>query len=252
MMRRLLALVAIALLAAPGLARAASPAIIGASAQQREALDHVLAGMPGTAIQSIGLRTGAGTKGLNPPGTVLLSVHAAGGDPLRNLWEEWMLGAAFRDASAAGHLTPVTAVVTDVDARRVPKPSTTGPPSSGPAARAQLERSVRAAVAASGATLKNITLLAPRGLAVAARLQTSDPGGFLENQAIRLVNRMNAIHPVGWYLELVDGKGAKAWIGQVSAPAGYEGEWLRSDLQGCDPFAHPKMTGYKPPPCPAL
>jgi hypothetical protein len=40
--------------------------------------------------------------------------------------------------------------------------------------------------------------------------------------------------------------------GQVSAPAGYEGEWLRKDLQGCDPFDHPHGAGYNPPPCPAL
>ena len=251
-MRRLLLAATIALLMAPGLARAASPSIVGASPRQREALDRVLAGMPGTAIDRIVLRSATGTKGLNPPGTVLLTVHASGGDPLRNLWEEWMLGAAFRDASAVGHLTLVTAVATDVDARSLPKPSTAGPPPTGALARARLERSVRAAVAASGATLENMTLLAPRGLAVSARLQTSDPGGFLENQAIPLVKRMNAIHPVGWYLELVDGKGVRAWVAQVSAPAGYGGEWFRNDLEGCDPFGYPQTPGYKPPPCPAL
>lgn len=250
-MRRLLLVAAIATLLAPGLAQAAVPSIVGASPKQREVLDHVLAGMPGTAIDRIVLRSATATKGLNRAGTVLLTVHASGGDPLRNLWEEWMLGAAFRDASAAGHLRLVTAVATDVDARRLPKPSIAVPPS-GPAARARLERSVRAAVAASGARLEDLTLLAPRGLAVSARLQISDPAGFLENQAVPLVNRMNALHPVGWYLELVDGRGVKAWVAQVSAPAGYEGEWFRSDLEGCDPFANAQTPGYQPAPCPAL
>jgi hypothetical protein len=249
--RRSLLIAALALLVTSVAAQASSPEIHGASVKQRHALDQVLAGLPGTAIDAIGLQTATGTKGVSPRGTILLTVRAGGGDPLRNLWEEWMLGAAFRDASAAAHLTPVTAVATDVDTRRVPKPSAAAPPPAGPDAQAKLERQVRAAVAASGATLKSITLLAPRGLAVAARLQTSDPGGFLENQALPLVNRMNAIHPVGWYLELDDHKG-KAWVGEVSAPAGYEGEWFRSDLQGCDPFGHQQPAGYTPAACPAL
>jgi hypothetical protein len=45
---------------APGLPRAAFPAISGASGKERQALDRVLAGMPATAIDRISRRTASG------------------------------------------------------------------------------------------------------------------------------------------------------------------------------------------------
>jgi hypothetical protein len=63
---------------------------------------------------------------------------------------------------------------------------------------------------------------------------------------------MNATYRACWYLELAEQNDAAARVGPVSAPAGYEGEWLRKDLQGCDPFDHPHRAGYNPPPRPAL
>ena len=237
------------LLVGAGSVAAAPPVIVGGTTKQQRVLAELLAGMPNTRISTIVIRAGTNPKAMAPPGTVLIKLHARAQQTLQTVWEEWLLGGAFRELSLRDGLPRVAAVATDDDASRVPDLAdrSTNPQ---PSARLPFARSVAAAIQTSGARLERLTILTVGGFAPAAYFEADDPAAFLKDRLMPLERRLNELTAAGWYLELDDATGRRAWAGRNVPAAGTGGRWVRPDLEGCDPpWSYP--AGYVAPPCPA-
>ena len=225
--------------------------IVGGSAEQRELLREILAGMGETRIEAI--RIGKPDKGWKPFGEndVALAVTTAGQHDFRAEWEAWIVAGVFRDRSREQNLPGVVVLEVSDDASRIdPGPNSPRPPRGDADA---IAAEIRRAAADARASVKELALLRPDGIAPAVTLEVPDPAAFLKN---RLASFLDATDPwparsEGRYVEVVDEDGRWAFRAGNSTRLSMGGSGARRGLEGCDPIVHSRPHGYEPPPCPA-
>jgi hypothetical protein len=223
--------------------------ITGASEAQRRELRWVLAGMGESRVTSVHVdTTRAPMKGAG------LGLDARGGkEDRRAAWEQMLLAAVFRDRSAERGLPRVV---------WVSSPQMLGgasiayrPPLRvrlfGRADGRRVAARIRRAASLSGASLDQLILLQPNGLAPVIRLRVRDPVRFLRERYERFLAALDEdrIHYEGEFFELVDREGRPIWRTYGVARIHWGGHWARSDLASCWRETTRRPRGRSPAPC---
>lgn len=235
----------------------ASLPIEGASPEQQQLLDEILAALGPTSIEAIRLRPfdpGPPEDEHAPaPGPHGIELHAAT-ESMRGHWEAELTAAAFRARSAALGLPRVVCVsVPDSGTnlewsdRRLQEPL-------GEAEKSDLEATVRRAAAVAGVEQLRFQLLHPHGTALAVAVRVAEAHRFLRSklrpfrgELLPWLARLE-----GLYVEVLDGDPQPVWV-EIASPAG-GGCAVRGDVQCCSgPVGF--SQGYDwdgPPPCPVF
>jgi hypothetical protein len=228
--------------------------IVGATPKQDTILREILAGLGrDTRIRSVHVR---------PDGKdgqfVAVDPHVASGEAVRRDWEVWLLANAFADRSRAIGLQRVTMLLVDGEAQSsldVGDPVVPRDPVSPEA----LSQQVVSGAEKSDARLAQLELLHPNNDAVYVKLRVDDPASFLDQRAhafLATVQRPDAAHYDGLFVEVVDGTGELAWsYSHTVSEDGGEFTWgyNRPELAGCNPIPSIGGSPFKtpPPPCPS-
>ncbi len=222
---------------------AQSTDVEGGSEFQQALLREIVSGTRPTSIRKIVLVPSS-------RGGLTLEIHAPDRS-LRTLWQGWLIAGAFRDRlKAAGHPTAISLRDGDSNGAALPPELGVPPKAAKPEDVASARRTFRAAAAAIGSRLDELTIYRPDGVAVAATLESADPARFLVHQMPRFLAALGDrwADYDGTYIRLVDSSGSTVWESSTNArtPTGAVG--VREDIAGCSPIAN---YGPTPPACPA-
>lgn len=208
--------------------------LVGGTPAERRLLLQIVERLPGTALTRVEIvpATAGGDRG------VTLRFAAAGGDGLRNDWEEMLVAGAYRDLARDEGLRPVVGF---------PPPSPVAAPA--PDARAQVQARLRAAASAAGAAVDELTISEPDGLAVLVVLRVPDPGPFLKHRLPVILDALGDRWRDydGTFVEVVDEDGAFAWAAGTVSRTSHGSVGTRVGLEGCSPVSN---WGPTAPPCP--
>ena len=169
---------------------------------------------------------------------------------IRDEWELELLGNAFRDASARLGMPEVQCLghaSASASIREFERPEEPAP------APDSVEERVRRAAALTAASVQELELLQPEGLACAVVLVVAEPHGFLRyglRAFVELSGHFDRSRR-GSYLEVRDGGPEPAWITAYAQGLGMG--HARGDVTCCDPFYRGGgIEDPGPPPCPKL
>lgn len=208
--------------------------LVGGTPAERRLLLQIVERLPGTALTRVEIvpATAGGDR------VVTLRFAAAGGDGLRNDWEEMLVAGAYRDLARDEGLRPVVGF---------PPPSPVAVPA--PDARAQVQARLRAAASAASAAIDELTISEPDGLAVLVVLRVPDPGPFLKHRLPAILEALGDRWRDydGTFVEVVDEEGAFVWAAGTVPRTSHGSVGTRAGLEGCSPVAN---WGPTPPPCP--
>lgn len=235
--------------------------IDGGSPGERNLLRLILAGMGPTGINTALIEDPDAIWNPYPAGAVVLKLDSGPLDPdPRASWEEYLVAGAFLDRSEAEGFPPVLALESTNGASRigprrpgagVPRP----PPAHAGSEQAALE-TFRSAATRSGATVRELRVLEPYGIALAIKLEARNPARFLQDRLRGFLQDLGvpslAPRYDGFAIELVDEDGERAMMVTEASRAGSFSQWIRPALAGCDPLpTHPgPCCPEPPPPCP--
>jgi hypothetical protein len=230
----------------PRLAPARTPAIAGGTAAQRALLDRIVRAQRPTQIVRLTISRAHG-------GVALMAATPRtpkrGPDTALGGWEAWIVGAAFRDRSAALGLPRVVVIGDPSESGR----ATGGPdrPRRPPAGLGAFRRRVVALAAPPGAQVVTVRVADPDGYTAIVALRVSDPAGFLRHRWRELDVRLGGLHADGVFVVLYEPDGRVLWSegGSARLLSGLGGA-ADPRYRGCIPD---QMTGLgmSPPPCPA-
>jgi hypothetical protein len=228
--------------------------IVGATPEQHEILLEALAGIGETKIEVI--EVVPAEKGWSDdPDAVGLEFSTEKGLDMYSEWQSWLVGHVLAARSAELQLPEVAYVG---DARSGASgvgsapASGQGPPSEADPSRIAGE--LETAAKRVGASVDEIRILRPRGIAVSITLRVSDPAEFLDKRFWKFDPFGDLVGPAerDHHVRVVDSQGqriveiAGALLGEGSSGAG----WVRPDLIGCYDPAISRPMDWKPPPCP--
>jgi hypothetical protein len=219
----------------PTVRRVSEPVIVGGNEKQRALLREILDAIPGNSLTRIELVTSG-----DGSGDVTLEFNASGSDPLRSDWEEMLVAGVFRELSAKEGLPAVLGLPPIA-------------PRSGLAAPIDADRlaaKVRSAAAGAAATLEELHVYKPDGIAVAVVLRVDDPAAFLQQRLPRFLDALGDRWRDydGTFVEVVDDSAAFVWAAGTDPLVSHGSVATRADLTGCSPVVN---LGAMPPPCPA-
>ncbi len=216
--------------------------IVGGTTEQQSLLRSIADNMRTTAVTRIEIR-GSGSN-------VLLRMQAPD-TSMRTLWEETLIAGAFRDQAKLAHQASTVSLVNGESSGTIPP----GPVTPLPAAKSgDAERTrntiIDAAGTTSGATLEDLTIYRPSGVAVAVTLKAKDPASFLVHEMPRFLAAIGDLwHDYdGVYVRLLDDSGTTVWETSTAGRTSTGAVGSRADLAGCSPVAN---WGPTPAPCPA-
>lgn len=224
--------------------------VSGGTMAQRALIRRILAGMGPNAITSVVIAPTEQSWHPVKPGDVTVRVTTLSRPRFLGSWQATLLGGAFRDMSAAAGLPRVTVLESPGGSQRItPANSSSEQVSDGP-----LEHALREGVRRTGAELVVLRIVHPDGPAALVVMRTERPAWFLRHRFTRFftpsTEHMRSAAD-GIAEVVVDGAGRLVAAGGGSSRLSEGWSWVRSDLQGCDPFVHSVPLGYNPPPCPA-
>jgi hypothetical protein len=226
--------------------------IVGGTAAQRELLDEIVAGLRPRSLTYAGVARPPRRARPVPPGAV--SIEVAGGGGTRARWEEYLVAGAFRDVSAQRGLPPVATMLggrTSFPERIGPPLRVVPPAPAGGAARRHLGLEVRVLARQAGTRAEEVDVVAPYGLAVAARLRIRDPMLFVYGGLDTLLRGLGRRGLDGFLLEVVDQHGEPVVDYARSARAGGSiGQVYRAELAGCLDVGFRRLDPGGPSRCP--
>ena len=224
----------------PQSGRQDSTEIAGGTAEQQSLLRAIVGNMRPTAITTIAIR---------PSNSDVVLRMDAPDTSMRTLWEETLIAGAFRDRSKiAGQ--PVAVALENGESSGIIPPGPMTPLLSARPGDEEKTRRVLATTADKlGASLDELTIYRPSGIAVAVTLKTGDPATFLVHAAPRFLAAIGDLWRDydGVYVRLVDGSGATVWETSTAGRTSTGAVGSRADLAGCSPIAN---WGPTPAPCP--
>jgi|GEM_PF-4658549 len=236
----------------------------GATVTQRELLEELLAGMPGTRLEgfriepwdpvdwdelaSLGIARGD-PRHAESTGVALIATRPTHVDT-RGEWEVQLLGIAFRDRAATRGLPPVLCA-----GHRDGRAALQWEHSKAPLAAeelSQVEEHVRQAVDAADARVASLEVFRVGGHALAATIEVDEPHSFLR---YRLRPLFQALAPVfgplaGDYVEVRDHEPERVYVRACYGNGRIRG--ARADLACCDPSYRQMTLGPPRPLCPIL
>jgi hypothetical protein len=256
-MRRFALVALIALAACAAASAAQRPTVSGGVPAQAALLRRILARMGPLQFTSVELlRARSQHWSVSSPDAVLVRFHAPTFD-LRTEWEEWLATGAFMSRSGYAGLPPVSIVETVLNGNvnggmRLSQSRSTRIHRATSSGAARLRRQLVLVVRRSGAHVLHLRIVRPYGLGYALILRTGRPAYYLKYRARKL---LQALHDVwtryeGSYLEVVDSRGRRVWVGASSSRLQTGGGWIRPDLEGCDPVDVSWPINHKVPRCP--
>jgi hypothetical protein len=228
--------------------------IVGATPQQREILVDALAGIGETKLEVI--EVVPAEKGWSDdPDAVGLEFPTDKGLDMYSEWQGWLVAQVL--AIRAGELQlPEVGYVGDGEggASVVGSADPKGRRHSDEDAH-RIAQEIETAAEKVGASVDEIRILRPRGLAVSITLQVSDPAEFLDRRFRRFdpFRDLRVDAERNRHLRVVDSHGnrivelAGAWLGGGTIGTG----WVRPDLIGCYDPALSRPSRWNPPPCPS-
>jgi hypothetical protein len=207
-----------------------TPAITGGLPAERALLRTIVREMRPSQIRALTVEPPQGLWHPQLPGDVevlaTLAPPIAGRENSQGEWETWLVGAAFRDRSAALGLPRVLVVAeSGSGAQRV-----TGggrPPAANPAGLPAFRRKVVSAAKASGARILAVRAGVPDGYSADLTLQVSHPVPFLRHRLGRLQSRLDRLQADGVFIAVYEADGRLLSVGGSSAR-------LTSGLSGVD------------------
>lgn len=240
----------------------ALPRIEGASAEQREILEEILAGLPKTRMRELRVKPEYDLEPErdehnNPPpdwdptiplGDALWLVEPPHPD-LRTEWELEMVGAAFHRASAEAGLAPVVAALSQNGGPYFWAGDTS--PNGALPSRDEENARIQEAAAATGALLDRVEFFEPGSLAVAVTLAVPEPHGFLRHglAAFKHLSGQHDHTRAGSFLTLVDGTSDPVY--QIACRGSGCASGARRDVECCAPRGLGRgLFDPGPPPCP--
>ena len=158
-------------------------------------------------------------------------------------WQTNLVVAAVRDRALQRGLEPVVFAFTPYGGDRVRAGSTLRPQAAYSPGVAALVQNVDAAAARAHASVSQITVFHPRGLAAAVILDVSDPGRFLRDRMSAFISQAFPRQPHGndgptsidgWYLEVRSGDQAIAVRNLNQRLNGAGSGWTAPRFSGCD------------------
>ncbi|HEX6699441.1 MAG TPA: hypothetical protein VF101_01800 [Gaiellaceae bacterium] len=211
--------------------------IVGGTSDQRALVEQILGRMAGNVLTRVELVPTTGDSG-----GVSLQTDFSGGDQLRGDWESNLLAGAFRDLSAERGLPPVVGLG--------PGSGPSGTRSVGDAAA--LQAKLRSTVAAAGATVEEVSIYSPQGLApvVVMRAPRGQAAAFLEHRLPTVLAALGNpwLTYDGTFVEVVDQNGSFLWAAATAQRVSEGSVASRAGFEGCSPVV---SWGPSPAPCPA-
>ena len=236
----------------------------GATVAQRELLEELLTGMPGTRLEgfriepwdpvdwdelaSLGIARGD-PRHAEPAGVALIATRPPHVDT-RGEWEVELLGIAFRDRAATRGLPPVLCAGHG-DGRTALQWEHSKAPLAAEEL-SQVEARFRQAVDAADARVDSLEVFRVGGHALAATIEVDEPHSFLR---YRLRPLFQALAPLfgplaGDYVEVRDREPERVYVRACYGNGCIRG--ARADLACCDPSYRQMTLGPPRPLCPIL
>jgi hypothetical protein len=228
----------------------------GGSAQERDLLREVVAGLEETSLREIAIRPAAErreTEGGRAMAITFTTIPAA---TVRRQWDEWIVAGALSRRLLAADL-PAEVDAQDDRGSFTARPRLDGKPDPQPLSQARedvIVNALRNAASKAKAEVVTLDVHRPYGAAVALTVAPEATAAFLKNQLRALLQSLEAQRTrlEGIYLAVLDeeGKLALEWASWTRNPAGVY--WVRRDLANCSPIRQSEPPGTEPPPaCPA-
>ncbi len=220
-------------------------AISGGSAAQRGLLRTILQGMPATRIRA--LRVDGSALRVTP-----VAADDSGRRDPRLQWEQWLIGTAYRDRSAALGLPRVEVVGSGERAEIVQPPTGfNDTPSQPPAGAAAFRDRLIAAIDHTGLRVTAVSVWVPDGYAARLRIESRDPIGFFKRQQAQLTRILVRARGDGYLYTVATRSGQPLYQAgdSLRLSSGFASLFARR-YAGCE---QGRMTaiGYNPPPCPS-
>jgi hypothetical protein len=261
-MRRFVVALAV-LTAIVGTARAAAPAgpsIVGGSEQQRTLLARLAAGMQTDAVREIDIDT-LGPSEWQPHSAgavkIVFTDVPSARRSIHSWWEDAVVAGAFRDESEIQKLPNVVVYEDDAGGARI-WPRWISPPPVATDERTQAEESqIRDAAAGRQATVRELLIRRPDGLAPEIVIAVRNPAAFLLRKLRGFLRDLTFFGPIdsprleGIYVRVVNRQGRFAWEGASATRVSSWAARTRPDLAGCFSLTVTGPMGQRPKPCPA-
>jgi hypothetical protein len=231
--------------------------ISGATPRERALMRQVVASVQPTAIDSIRFRKPPRKWKPIPRHSVLLDLGSSSSAvPVDafTTWQAWLIIGVYRDRAAKAHLRRVafySLARLGGEESRLDRSSQSPPPRAKPGQAASIEAALREAVVASGATVDEVKVLTPLGVAPSVTLRFADPAQYLKNHFDTFVTALHKIGPTeGVFLAGVDTDGNPVFTFGSAERVGSGEIWVQPGLEACNAFFDHSRP-MNPPPCPA-